>query len=306
MTRGRAGALVAAGVTLAAATPAGALDKQGSAHGGAVEGAESGQNLSGAVAWGVSLWNPTYAARPDNTGRALLRYALHLDGDLVGRRLSVPLDVSLFTDRQRAGLAKAAPTELDVITGLTSTWRLGPGALELGARVEHDRPVDEGTFTQTYVDARARWLYALAGTFPGLGRALADGDVSGWLTLGWFAHNPSYAARPDNSGLALLRYGAHAEVSTWHDRISVGVDATMFTDRGARPLRPAELDLTPDVIFRRAPWELHLAYERDLPLDRRGTEPGYTQSFAYALAAWTFDLGGEPGPLESRGTVPSP
>ena len=78
--------------------------------------------------------------------------------------------------------------------------------LRAGARVEHDRPVDTGTFNQTYVDARARYLYSLAEVVPAL-EDVTTNDVSGWLTLGAFLVNPTYAARPDNTGNALLRYG---------------------------------------------------------------------------------------------------
>src|SRR6476469_9475654 len=113
-----------------------ALDKQGSAHGGEVGGDEAkGFNVSGALMLGSALVNPTYAARPDNSGIALFRYALHADIDLLGRTLSVPLDVNLFTDRTRKGGLVFAPTELDVISGLTTTHALGKGDVELGARV---------------------------------------------------------------------------------------------------------------------------------------------------------------------------
>ena len=295
---------------LANAHDAAALDKQGSAHGGAAslsDADDGGFHVSGAASLGVSLYNPTYAARPDNTGLALLRYALHADFDLLGRALSIPLDVNAFTDRTRRGALVLSPTELDVITGATTTRPLGPGALELGARVEHDRPVDEGSFSQTYVDARARYLYSLAGAVPGLGDALWDGDVSGFLTLGAFAVNPTYAARPDNSGLALLRYGAHAELSGFHDHVSLGGDATMFTDRAASAFRPSELDATAEVIGRVSPFELHLAYERDMTIDGRGDAPSYTQSFVYALVAWAFDSrAGAPEALETRGVIVSP
>ena len=85
-----------------AAAPARALDKQGSAHGGGIEGPTSGFDFSGSASLGVSLYNPTYAARPDNTGLALFRYAGHFDFDLIGRRLSIPLDINMFTDRRRS------------------------------------------------------------------------------------------------------------------------------------------------------------------------------------------------------------
>ncbi len=288
-----------------------ALDKQGSAHGGAVEGEDQGFDIAGSLLYGVSIYNPSYAARPANTGLTLFRYALHADIDLIGRKLSIPIDVNMFTDRTRTGLRKLIPSEGDVITGVTSTWNVGPGALELGTRVEHDRTLDATPdelaippSSQTYVDARARYLYSLATTFPKLGEALAHGDVSGWLTFGWFAVNPTYAARPDNTGLALFRYAGHVELSVVDDHVSVGVDATMFTDRGNRNfIGPTELDFTPEVIFRAPPIELHVAYERDMPLDRGGL----MQHFVYLLAGYGFDLvHAEAPPLETRGHIISP
>lgn len=300
-----ASALVAAG--LAAATPAVALDKQGSAHGGDVEGSATGFGVSGSAALGISPYNPSYAARPDNSGKALLRYALHADVDLVGRRLSLPLDVNFFSDRERPGARVLGPTEFDVITGITSTFRAGPGALEVGARLESDLPVDRSGLTQTYVDARARYLFSLGAELPSLTRALRGGDVGGWATLGVFAFNPTYAARPDNSGKALLRYALHVETSFWDEHAAIGLDGTSFTDRHTSALRPSELDFTPELIGRWNPFEVHVAWELDAPLDTEGTSPGYTQSFVYVLGVWAFDAtpSGEttaPGPPAAPAT----
>ena len=293
-------------VALVASPPALALDKQGSAHGGQVgdEPDDDRFDIEGAVMMGVALVNPTYAARPDNTGHTLMRYALHADIDLIGRKLSVPLDVNLFTDRDRKGLNKLGPTELDVITGLTTTRPIVKGLdAEVGARVEHDRPVDRGGFTQTYVDVRTRLLYSLAEVVPGLRRNLVDGDISGYAALGWFTVNPTYAARPDNSGNALFRYAGHAELSVWKDRVSVGLDGTFFTDRRTSALRPSELDATYEIIGHVGQYEVHVAYERDMPIDRGGT----VQSFIYALFVWNFDLIHDPSkPIEGRGTIVSP
>lgn len=292
-----------------AASDAFALDKQGSAHGGEVGGADEGhedeRNVSGALMAGVSIVNKTYAARPDNTGLALMRYAGHADVDLLGRKLSLPLDVNFFTDRTRRGALVFAPTELDLIGGVTTTHSVATGAdVELGARAEHDRPIDKGGFTQTYADVRARLLYSLAKIWPSLGRDLVEGDISGYGTLGWFAANPSYAARPDNSGLALFRYVGHVELSVAKDVLSLGLDGTMFTDRRRTdPVAPSELDVTYEVIARRDPFELHLAYERDMPIDRAGL----VQSFVYALLVFNFDLRHDVlQPLESRGHIVSP
>jgi hypothetical protein len=275
-------------VLLGFASPAWALDKQGSAHGGQVGGGAREFNVSGAGMLGASLYNPTYAARPDNTGLALFRYALHLDVDLLGRMLSIPIDVNVLTDRERKKALIFAPSELDLIGGLTSTNGLTRGFdLELGARVEHDRPVDRGDFNQTYVDARARLLYSAAALSPALGQTLLDGDLSGYATLGWFVVNPTYAARPDNSGRALLRYAAHSELSLWHRRLALGADTTFFSDRKAdNPVAPSELDVTGELIGRAEPFEVHVAYERDMPIDRGGL----TQSLLYMVVAYGFDF----------------
>lgn len=287
--------------------PARALDKQGSAHGGDVGGDhdhENELNFSGALTLGSSIINQKYAARPDNTGIALMRYAAHGDLDLIGRKLSIPIDLNMFTDRTRKGALVFAPTEFDVIGGVTTTNTLTKGAdIELGARVEHDRPIDQGKFTQTYADVRARLLYSFAQVFPKLKHALIDGDVSGYATLGWFAFNPSYAARPDNSGSALFRYVGHAELSIYKDYFSIGLDGTFFTDRRKSAFRPSELDLTYELIGRRAPFEVHLAYERDMPVDMGGK----VQDFVYALLVYGFDFTHkEIAPLEQRGTIQSP
>jgi hypothetical protein len=274
--------------------PARALDKQGSAHGGDIEGATSGTHFSGSASFGVSIYNPTYAARPDNSGLALFRYAAHFDLDLIGRRLSIPLDINMFTDRLAIGWwRKPVPSELDIITGVTSTWRLGPGALEGGARIERAQRMDGGGYppppntlpNQTNGDVRARYLYSLAAMFPTLAPALRGGDVNGWLTLGWFAYNNSYYARPNNTGLALFRYAVHSEVSFWNQHFAVGLDAIFFTDKlSSNVFRPSELDFTPELIARFAPYEIHLAYERDMPLD----QSGLIQQFIYVLASVGF------------------
>ena len=295
-------ATVMGGVT--APKPAAALDKQGSAHEGSVDVDPNGFDMSGALTLGVSLINHSYAARPDNTGLVLMRYAGHTDIDLVGQHLSIPIDVNMFTDRERPGLAKLATSELDVIGGLTTTWAEGPGALEVGARLESDRPTDRSGTSQFYGDMRARYLYSLARRWPGLANALRDGDVSGWATLGWFAYNHSYFARPDNTGLALFRYALHVELSIFGDLVSFGVDATMFTDAHAsNPVGPSELDLTPEIILHRGAFELHLAYESDRPVDRGGLE----QQYVYALGVWTFDVvTNKTQPFETRGQILSP
>jgi hypothetical protein len=119
-----------------------------------------------------------------------------------------------------------------------------------------------------------------------------NGNVTGLATLGAFLYNPTYAARPDNSGLALLRYAVHGEVAFLDSHLAVGLDATMFTDRQHHPFTPSELDLTPELVGRLPPYEVHLAYERDMPIAEPASlsmaQP-HVQHFVYLLAAWAFD-----------------
>jgi hypothetical protein len=263
-----------------------ALDKQSSAHGGELGGAERGFALSGNVLLGAAVVNPSYAARPDNSGHALLRAAAHFDIDLIGSRLSIPVDLNVFTDRDRAGGRKLIPSELDVITGLTSTWPIDRMALELGARFEGDFPVDRGGYSQRYVDVRARLLFALSAFQPSVQDALLGGDLTGALTLGVFAVNPSYAARPDNTGIALFRYALHLtlHVST---RFFVGFDAVFFTDREKNIVAPSECDITPELgVTLLSGLELHVAYERDMPIDRGGL----VQQLLLVHLSWDFSL----------------
>jgi hypothetical protein len=239
------------------------------------------------LSFGVAVYNPSYAARPDNTGLALLRLAPHVDFDIIGRHLSVPLDINLFSDRERSGGKKLLPSEFDVISGLTSTWALGAAtALEFGVRGERDMPVDRSGFSQSYADVRARLLYSLEPAWPALGRALGQGNLSGAATLGWFAYNPSYAARPDNTGRALLRYGLSINLDAFEHHLGVGVDFVSFSDRTTNGLTPTELDFTPSLAYHAGLAHFQLAYERDMPLDRSGL----VQQFVIASASVDFQI----------------
>jgi hypothetical protein len=274
-------------VALALPHPALALDKQGASHGGKGAAAADEPGFSASVLMGTALYNTSYAARPDNTGLALMRYAAHADIDIIGRKLSIPLDVNMFSDSTRKGALVFVPTEGDIIVGVTSAFEVKAGTMELGIRAEHDRSLDRSGFTQSYADLRGRWLWDAGDWVQSLRDSLAEGTVKGYLTLGTFLFNPSYAARPDNTGLALFRYAFHTEVSVWKNRMALGIDTTFFTDRTAQHFRPTELDFTPELIGRYGPWELHLAYERDMPLDRGD----YTQQFVYMTLGYAFELG---------------
>ena len=292
MRRGVIVSLLCAAASLAAA-PARALDKQGSAHGGDIEGATSGFAFGGSASLGVSVFNPTYAARPDNTGPALFRYAAHFDFDLIGRAAVDPARPE-HVHRPHGRRHRAEVGAVGARRHHRRHQHLAPrpGRVEGGARIELDGTRIEGGYPRAHVAddrptgmSRARYLYSLAAIAPRVGEALRGGDVSGWLTLGWFAINRSYFARPNNTGLALFRYAAHAEISFWNDHLALGLDAIFFTDKlASNVFRPSELDFTPELIVRHERYEVHLAYERDMPVD----QDSLVQQFVYLLASVSF------------------
>ena len=129
--------LVAASLAaLAYAKPLWALDKQGSAHGGDVGAGSDGFGVTGALVLGTSIINNSYAARPDNTGLALMRYAGHADIDLLGRALSIPLDVNMFSDKTRDGFENFAAARMGSMAE-PACWKIcapvfpGPSALRI-------------------------------------------------------------------------------------------------------------------------------------------------------------------------------
>jgi hypothetical protein len=70
-----------------------------------------------------------------------------------------------------------------------------------------------------------------------------------------------------------------------------------------KALAPSELDTTYEVIGHVEPFEVHLAYERDMPIDRGGK----VQDFVYVLFVYGFDFAHKNvRPLEKRGTIQSP
>ena len=93
------------------------------------------------------------------------------------------------------------------------------------------------------------------------------------------AVNPSYAARPDNTGRALFRYGLRVSVS-YTERFFLAFDATFFTDRRKNAVVPSECDMTPELGAQIGPGlTAHLAYERDMPLDRDGLAQHFSLLF---------------------------
>jgi hypothetical protein len=293
----RALTLVAVVAVTLAAAPAAALNKQGARKARAATDAEPTVDASGSLFGGVFLFNPTYAARPNNSGVALYRFGLHLDVDLYKRWLTLSYDENSFTDGSPGARNPLAPSEYDQIVGLLSTVAL-PHDLELtlAAHLEYDLPGAEARkearppdyqvgYSQAYVDAYARLGFA-------------RGRLALFAALGGFLWNPSYASRPDNSGVALLRYVLHGELRLlpW---LAYRLDLNFFTDRDEMPLSPTECDVTSELGVRLADdWELRFVGEADLPIgaypangpNPANPAPGLRQFYLAGLLQWSFDV----------------
>lgn len=290
-------ALVALAATLDAA-PAEALNKQGARKPrGDAPAAAPLVDVSGYLFGGVFLFNPTYAARPNNTGLALYRFGLHLDLDLYRRWLTLSYDESSFTDGSPGTRNPLAPSEYDQIVGLLSTVALSRDLeLTLAAHVEADLPGAEARPAARAPDYQVGYSQAYVDAYVRLG--WTRGRLALSAALGGFLWNPTYAARPDNAGLALLRYVLHGELRllpwlTWR------LDLNFFTDRDEAPLRPSELDATSELGVRLSDdWELRLAGEGDLPIGAYppggphppSPAPGLRQFYLAGLLQWSFDL----------------
>jgi len=136
-------------------------------------------------------------------------------------------------------------------------WRL---------QYERDAPLDRCGLKQIYADAVLTYRFR-AEEWAWWRSALPAQNITGYLGPGWLFFNHSYFARPDNSGLALLRYiGAWADVDLYYNRIVAFVDLNMFTDRTARnEFRPSELDWILGLACRWHDLEFSVYREQDRP-----------------------------------------
>jgi hypothetical protein len=103
------------------------------------------------VGWLFSTQN--YFARPDNTGRALLRYVLHGEVPVHRDWLWVVGDTNFFTDRRESN--PFAPSELDWILGVAVRWK----TWEVMAFQETDQSLDRSGLSQKYVAIQLKWSW---------------------------------------------------------------------------------------------------------------------------------------------------
>lgn len=298
-------------VLLLGARSAHALNKQG-ARATTSEEQPPTFNLSGYVFAGAFLFNPSYAARPDNTGLTMFRFGLHLDADLYRQWLTLSYDFNSFTDRGDERRNLFLPTEHDHIVGLLSTIPLPHDlSLTLALHYEYD-----GTLTAPnarYLAQHPDCVNGVADHPPGCyqaGYSQSYADAYARLTfdrprysvyaaLGGFVWNRSYASRPDNSGLALLRYVAHGEAWLIPSWLTVDLDFNFFTDRDEGIFKPTEADIVSEVALHFAErYQVSFIGEADLPIGAYPAKgphpptptPGLRQVYLALMFQVDFDL----------------
>lgn len=220
--------------------------------------------FAGYVLTGIFARNPTFAARPDNSGLVGLRHMLHLETDLYKQYLTFYTDQNFFSDRTNGWIELSEWDGTYALTGVLGhfNWRL---------QYERDAPFDRRGLKQEYADILGTAKFQAVQDLPGWGRVFPNQNLTAYAGVGWLFHNDNYFARPDNSGRALFRYVAHADLDLYKNKLVLYGDVNLFTDRDAgNQAAPTELDWIIGLAARWRNMELAVYHEQDQPLDRSG------------------------------------
>jgi hypothetical protein len=227
------------------------------------------------------LSNPTFAARPDNTGLVGLRHMLHLETDLYKQYLTFYTDQNFFSDRTKGWIELSEWDGTFALTGLVDRygWRI---------QYERDAPLDKSGLKQEYADTLLTARFQAIQDVSWWRAAFPNQNLTAYAGAGWLFHNSHYFARPDNTGRALFRYVAHADLDLYKNRIVLYGDMNFFTDREAgNTLNPTELDWIIGLAVRvREDMEVSLYREQDQPLDK----PGLVQKYIAVQLRYSFDV----------------
>ncbi len=224
--------------------------------------------------------NPTFAARPDNTGLVGLRHMLHLETDIYKQYLTFYTDQNFFSDRTNGWIELSEWDGTYAFTGMVNRfgWRL---------QYERDAPLDKSGLKQAYADGLITAKFQSVQDLPWWHRILPNQSFTAYAGAGWLFHNSSYFARPDNTGRALFRYVAHADFNLYKDKVVLYGDVNFFTDREAgNQARPSELDWIVGLALRWRDTELAVYREQDQPLDRGGL----VQKYVAVQLRFSFDV----------------
>lgn len=224
--------------------------------------------------------NRTFTARPDNTGLVGMRHMLHLETDLYKQYLTFYTDQNFFSDRTNGWIELSEWDGTYALTGVLGhlNWRL---------QYERDVPIDRKGLTQEYADGLVTAKFQAVQDLPGWRRLLPNQNLTVYAGAGWLFHNRNYFARPDNTGRALFRYVAHADIDLYKNKVVLYGDVNLLTDRQAdNQTNPTELDWIVGLAVRWRNAELAIYHEQDRPLDR----PGLVQQYLAVQLRFSFDI----------------
>jgi len=236
--------------------------------------------LGGYFLSAVFFKNPSFAARPDNTGLVGLRHMLHLETDLYKQYLTFYTDQNFFSDRTKGWIELSEWDGTYAFTGIVNRfgWRV---------QYERDAPLDKSGLKQIYADVLATARFQAAEDVSWWHRRFPNQNLNAYAGAGWLFHNSNYFARPDNTGRALFRYVAHADLDLYQNKVVLYGDMNFFTDREAsNQANPTEMDWIVGLAFRWQDFELSVYREQDQSLDR----PGLVQQYWALQLRYAFDV----------------
>jgi hypothetical protein len=218
--------------------------------------------VGGYVLTAPFISNPTFAARPDNTGLVGMRHMLHMETDLYKQYLTFYTDQNFFSDRRQGWIKLSEWDGTYAFTGLIDHfgWRI---------QYERDAPLDKSGIKQAYGDALVTARYEAGEQSTWWKENLPDQNLTAYAGPGWLFHNSNYFARPDNTGRALFRYVAHADLDLYRNKAVLYGDVNMFTDRQkGNKITPTEIDWIVGLALRWRDYEMSFYREEDRPVDR--------------------------------------
>jgi hypothetical protein len=236
------------------------MEKQNGKEAGKEPSREDETLIGGYLLAGAFISNPSFAARPDNTGRVGMRYMLHAETDLYKKYLTFYSDQNFFSDRDNGWIELS---EWDQTYGITGTvdhwfWRI---------QYERDAPLDKSGLKQIYADGLVNYRMRAEEDWAWWRRMFPKNNLTVYAGAGWLFHNDQYFARPDNTGRALFRYVAHFDLELYKHQVVLFGDVNMFTDREASSVvTPSEIDWILGLAVRWRDYEISLYREQDRPV----------------------------------------
>jgi len=233
---------------------------------GTLDGAQVAQAdeslIGGYLLTGAFISNPSFAARPDNTGRVGLRHMLHAETDLYKKYLTFYSDQNFFSDRDNGWIELSEWDQTYGITGTVGHW-------SWRVQYERDAPLDKSGLKQIYADGLVNYRIRTREDWAWWRRLFPKNHLTAYVGAGWLFHNQQYFARPDNTGRALFRYVGHFDLDLYKQKFVLFGDVNMFTDReNGNQLKPTELDWIVGIAARWRDFEISFYREQDRPLDR--------------------------------------